>query len=169
MEKASSKDHPFACNTPLLLRSGAGLRWAAALPLLLPPPSPSHCHLRENVQSQNTSKRARKRTCIGLFVIRVDDERSDAAFPCGARVPRKRTGPLACSILQRSRTDNISAGGAAQWSWVPSAVDRRHREVTSAVLGTGFKSPNGMAAARFHDPDWNPRCGSWMRLWWPLR
>ena len=36
--------------------------------------------------------------------------------------------PLAHAILHRSRSDGISAGGPAQWPWVPAAVVRRHRE-----------------------------------------
>ena len=135
-------------------------RSAGALWLLLHDLDPPHLHLRQKSRSRKTREPARTRTSFGLRAIGVDDKRTHATFPRCPRVFGARTGFQTHSILQRSRADDISKRGAAQWSWVPSAVDRRHREVTSAVLGTGFKSPNGMATARFHDPDWNPRCGS---------
>ena len=104
--------------------------WAAtSSSCCLKPPSPSHRNLRTKAQSEKTSKQAGKHTSIGLFVISVDDERPHAACPCSPHVLRRRASPLARSVLQRSRADDISMGGAAQWPWVSSTVDRRHRNV----------------------------------------
>ena len=48
--------------------------------------------------------------------------------------------PLAHAILHRSRADGISAGGPSQWSWVPAAVDRRHREARTGLDSNGRRA-----------------------------
>ena len=124
-------------------------RSAGALWLLLHDLDPPHLHLRQKSRSRKTREPARTRTSFGLRAIGVDDKRTHATFPRCPRVFGARTGFQTHSILQRSRAEDISKRGAAQWSWVPAAVDRRHREAR-----TGLES-NGRRA--WSDPDFMSR------------